>query len=123
MREIVEIASCRTLLDDKRGYNYRYFLVKNCKPFYLGNKDVDVKCYGIEVIREEIIEGKIITIEREAIEHISPDKTKVIELIMYLQMHEVSPVHLVDVVGKYVDEWVCDFDKELSTTITKLVFV
>lgn len=123
MREVVEIASCKTILDDNRGYVYRYFLVKNCKNIHVDKNEFSVKSYGIEAVREEILNGKIISIEREVVNHISPDRMKVVELIFMLQDNEVSPLHLYEVVGNYMDEWVYDFDREISKAVTQLVFM
>lgn len=123
MREVVEIASCKTILDDNRGYVYRYFLVKKCKNIHVDKNEFKVKSYGIEAVREEILNGKIVSIEKNIVQHISPDRMKVVELIFMLQENEVSPLHLLEVVGSYMDEWVYDFDREINKAMTQLVFM
>ncbi|CDF57695.1 DUF6514 family protein [Thermobrachium celere] len=121
MRDVVEIASCRTILDDNKSYVYKYYLVKNCKKINVGDDEFDIKCFGIEVLREEIVDDKVISIEKNWVDYVSTDRTKVLELIIYLQKNEVSPVHLVEIIGEYVDEWVSDFDNEVSKIEAKLV--
>ncbi|SHF09540.1 DUF6514 family protein [Caloramator proteoclasticus] len=122
MKDVVEIASCRTILDDNRSYIYRYYMVKNCKKFYVKENELEIKCYGIEVVREDYDKNKIVATERERIDFVSTDRTKVIKLLIELQRNEVSPVHLLEVVGEYVDEWTSDFDNEISKLEAKLVF-
>ena len=53
---------------------------------------------------------EINNIERDSVEYISPALYKVNSLLSLLYNNNVSPVHLVDVIGEYVDEYVEDFD-------------
>lgn len=122
MKDVVEIASCRTILDDNKSYIYRYYMVKNCKKFYVKENELEIKCYGIEVVREDYDKNNIVATERERIDFVSTDRTKVLKLLIDLQRNEVSPVHLLEVVGEYVDEWTSDFDNEISKLEAKLVF-
>ena len=48
-------------------------------------------------------------IERNEIRKISNSKTKVEWLLNLLKDNNVSPIHLVDILGSYVDEYVSDF--------------
>lgn len=70
--------------------------------------------FGIEVEKQELNEGVLVNIERDSIDIISNKKEKVKHLLDLLYKNNVSPIHLVDVIGKYVDECVQDFDSEES---------
>ena len=66
--------------------------------------------YGIEVEREDIVDRKEVNIERNSVDIISPDERKVKNLLDMLCNYKVSPVHLIDIIGEYVDEYVSDFN-------------
>lgn len=70
-----------------------------------------IRVYGITVEREYIKENKVIETERESINLISPKKEKVQKLLEVLYKGEVSPIHLIDIVGEYVDKCVYDFNE------------
>lgn len=87
-------------------FRYSYRLIK---------KDYNgVPAYGIEIERKDYIDLKNIGLERERIEIISPQRHKVKELLMKLYNNQVSPIHLMDVIGSYVDEYVYEFDSDLQ---------
>ena len=69
-----------------------------------------VQAYGIEVERVDYEGEDIVSIERDAVETISPHPHKVYELLNLLYSNIVSPIHLIDVIGEYVDEYVSDFN-------------
>lgn len=48
-------------------------------------------------------------IERDSVDKISPNKDKVEVLVEKLHKYEVSPIHLIDVIGEDVDNCVADF--------------
>ncbi|MBE6055058.1 MAG: hypothetical protein E7212_14385 [Clostridium sartagoforme] len=68
------------------------------------------QAYGIEIERQDLIEGKVVNIERDIINIISNKEEKVKELLNLVYKHEVSPIHLVDILGEYADKYVSDFD-------------
>lgn len=68
------------------------------------------QAYGIEVERQDFLCGDVINIERDKIELISNNRYKVNELLRMLYKYQVSPIHLVDILGEYVDEYIYDFD-------------
>lgn len=106
-----EICSCKVYDEEGRGYYYRYFLLQSNVKIETCITSINVPAYGIEVISEEISDGKIIHIDGDTLICVSPFKLKVMELIELLKNNSVSPVHLVDIVGAYADDWVEDFDK------------
>ena len=66
--------------------------------------------YRIEVERQDIINGGLVNIERNSVNNISTDKEKVKRLFDLVSKNNVSPIHLIDVIGEYVDEYVSDFN-------------
>ena len=81
---------------------YYYRLIK--EDFMNGH------AYGIEAERQDFIEDKLVKIEREEIRKISNIKEKVEKLMYLLNDNLVSPIHMVDILGSYVDKYVSDFN-------------
>lgn len=102
-----------TKQEDLVTYTYFYRLTcgdfKNCT----GSKASKYKSYGIEVERKDFKEDSIENIERSSISNISPYRHKVKELLNVIYKNNVSPIHLVDILGSYVDECACDYEKDL----------
>lgn len=98
---IVDSLNSTNIRDGKES-KYIYRLLKNIFK--------ESQAYGIEVERQDFVDGEIINIERDKIELISNNRYKVNELLRMLYKHEVSPIHLVDILGEYVDEYIYDFD-------------
>lgn len=68
-----------------------------------------VSAYGIEIERKDYLNNALINVERDSVEKISCYLEKVQKLTNMLYVYEVSPVHLIDIIGEYVDEYVQDF--------------
>ncbi|MGL5245923.1 MAG: DUF6514 family protein [Sarcina sp.] len=94
---------CNTMEVGEIQYKYFYRLTKTTF------KGMDA--YGIEVERQDISGEKLINIERDSIEKITCNLDKVEQLINLLFNYSVSPMHLIDILGEYVDEYLLDFDK------------
>ena len=60
----------------------------------------NVQAYGIKVDRVE-----------DGVKYISTQRHKVKGLLNLLYKNEVSPIHLIDIIGEYVDKWVEDFEE------------
>jgi len=74
-------------------------------------KDFDFgHAFGIEIERQDLIEGEVVRIERDSINKISNKEEKVKELLDLVYRNKVSPIHLVDILGEYVDRYVSDFN-------------
>lgn len=123
MYKKVEISTCRTFVDNEREYIYRYFLIESNKKININEHIVTVPCYGIDVIREELKEGKIVDIYENMLDCVSSVSEKVVSLIEYLRNNEVSPVHLIDIVGEYADEWVDDFDRTARVLLESMAVI
>ena len=68
--------------------------------------------YGINIKRLDYYKGKEIKCTMDEVKLVSPQKEKVINLAKLLYKEQVSPIHLVDIIGEQVDEWVKDFDEQ-----------
>lgn len=97
----------------KRVYFYR--LIKNNMDITCNWEVLPLQSYGIEIERQDILDDKLIDVCRDCIRNISPNRYKVHNLLKLLYNNQVSPVHLVDVIGDYVDEYILDFDKQLKS--------
>ena len=83
-----------------------WYLYKIIESDYWGNAT-----YGISVSREYIKNNEVIDEYEENIKFVSPIKDKVKELLEMLYRGQVSPIHLIDIAGDYVDNCVDDFCK------------
>jgi len=88
--------------NDNKEVKYSFRIIK--EKFNFG------QAFGIEVERQDLIEGKVVQIERDSINKISNKEEKVKELLDLVYRYQVSPIHLVDILGEYVDEYVSDFN-------------
>lgn len=86
------------------------------KYTYSINKEMfnNVQAYGIKIERVDIKDGVIINRVEDEVEHISNKYYKVKGLLNMLYKNKVSPIHLVDIIGEYVDTWVNDFEENNS---------
>ena len=100
MKIVEEYTSVNKQNDVEFRYSYR-----------LTNKEFHgMMVYGIEVERQDIIDGELVKIERDSVNYISTHKEKVKKLFDLVSKNNVSPIHLIDVIGEYVDEYVSDFN-------------
>lgn len=104
----------RTESVEKIKYNYFYRLLKGNVFISCETDTVEVQSYGIEIERQDVVNGELVNIERDCVKNISPDRDKVHNLLELLYNHEVSPIHLIDVIGDYIDEYIIDFDIKVS---------
>lgn len=88
--------------DTNIEYRYAYRLIRR---EYGG-----ISAYGIETERKDYINLKNINLEREKVELISTQRHKVKQLLITLYNNQVSPIHLIDIIGSYVDKYVYEFD-------------
>ena len=86
-------------------FRYSYRLIKNM----LNNKEL----YGIEIERRDYIGINNINTEKERIDIISNKKNEVKELVNKLYDGQVSPIHMIDIIGTYVDKSAYEFNDDL----------
>ncbi|MDQ0150766.1 DUF6514 family protein [Eubacterium multiforme] len=80
---------------------YEYKLTK----ILIGKDEI----FGVEVERIDYKGDLVIDSFKDSVELISPIKEKVINLLKMLYENQVSPIHLIDIIGPFVDEYVNDF--------------
>lgn len=95
----------QSLFENDKEIKYSYRLIR--EKFFNG------QAYGIEVERQDFFKDKLVYIERNEIRRISNIKSKVEWLLNLLNDNMVSPIHIVDVLGSYVDDYVSDFKEAL----------
>jgi len=90
-------------------YRYVYRLIK---------KDFNgITAYGIEIERKDYVGLANVNLEREKIEVISAHRHKVKQLLIKLFTNQVSPYHLIDLIGGYVDEYAYEFDSGMEEKV------
>lgn len=96
----------------EHNYSYRMTKSKICLSGY--ENPIELQSYGIEIERQDIVKGDIINIERDYVRNISCQRYKVHRLLKLLYHNSVSPIHLIDILGEYVDKYIEDFDNQLK---------
>lgn len=61
------------------------------------------QAFGIEIERQDFNNGEISDLERDYVNIVAIDENKANEILVKLYDNEVSPIHLVDIVGEYSD--------------------
>ena len=114
----VEIYTCKTSVDNGKEYMYIYYLTESSKNITIEDIEVAVPSYGIGIIREQILEGKIVDTYEDRFDSVSPTRNKVVSLIDFLIDNEVSPLHLIDIIGESVDNWIVDYEIEAISKLS-----
>lgn len=103
----------RKVSENNITYNYYYRMIKS--EVTLSEYDlVQIQSYGIEIERQDEVDGRVVNIERDRVNNISPHRHKVYNLLKTMYNNTVSPMHLIDVLGEYVDNCIDDFDEVLK---------
>lgn len=105
----------RTKFGEDKKSIYFYRLIKNNLNIICDWDIIPVQSYGIEIERQDMLNDKLVDIYRDSVKNISPNRYKVHNLLKLLYTREVSPIHLVDVIGDYVDEYAMDFDEQIRS--------
>lgn len=108
--EIVQTLS-KSHIEGTIEYAYQYNLIRNTIEIEVCGKTIEVQGYGIKAIRTHSNSEGIVFQEEDLVKIISPQRHKVQGLIKLLWDNTVSPVHLIDVLGEYIDEFIGDFDQ------------
>ncbi|MBW6411454.1 DUF6514 family protein [Clostridium weizhouense] len=98
----MEVLEEYTSVNQNNKYKYNYRLTKSIYRGRIG--------YGIEIQSQNSIEDNDTDCEQDRVELVSIHRHKVKKILMKLYNNEVSPIHLIDVIGEYVDEHVYEFD-------------
>lgn len=84
----------------ERIYFYRSF-----NEDYCGRQ-----AYGIEIERHDVENGNLIKIERDSISKVTMVEDKIKDVLNLIYNNNVSPIHLVDIIGEYVDNNIYEFN-------------
>lgn len=104
----------KTIANEKVEHRYFYRMIKDQIIVSSNDSVKKLDAYGIEVERQDMCDGRLVNIERDRIKSISPYLNKVQVLLNLIFKGVVSPIHLIDVLGEYVDEYTYDFNNELK---------
>ncbi|MDF2505314.1 MULTISPECIES: DUF6514 family protein [Clostridium] len=104
----------KSIMNGETEYKYEYRITKSNIMLYDYGVNSEVQSYGIEIERQDIINGKTINLERDSVYNISPQRYKVQELTKLLYDNDVSPINSIEILGEYVDEYISDFDDVLK---------
>lgn len=102
--------------DEASKYGYYYRMIRSEIKITNEEETMEVQAYGIEIERQDTVNNIVVNVERDCIKNISPHRHKVHNLLKMLYDNTVSPCHLVDILGDYVDEYSLDFDEALNKT-------
>ncbi|SFD21232.1 DUF6514 family protein [Clostridium uliginosum] len=83
-------------------FKYNYRLTKSIYNGIIG--------YGIEIQKQDCTDSQDMELQKDGVRLISVHRHKVKKILMKLYNNQVSPIHLIDVIGSYVDEHVYEFD-------------
>ena len=67
------------------------------------------QAFGIEIERQDFIDGEVINLERDYVRLAADEEKKANDLLVLLFNNLVSPIHLVDIVGEYSDLCAAEF--------------
>ncbi|MEK6264577.1 MAG: DUF6514 family protein [Clostridium sp.] len=104
----------KKLTENDVKHSYFYRMVKSQMSVSMYGELTHVQAYGIEVERQDIVNDTVVFIERDCVENISPQRHKVKNLLKMLYDNNVSPIHMIDILGDYIDEYIVDFDEMLK---------
>ena len=108
----------KKVTDGSVNHNYIYRLVKNQVSILMYGELINVNAFGIEMETQDMVEDKIIHIQRDCVENISPERYKVKNLLKMVYDNTVSPIHMIDILGEYIDDYTSDFDETLKYIAT-----
>ena len=108
----------RKVTDGDVNHNYFYRLVKSQISVSMYGELTEIQAYGIEIERQDTVDGAVVGIQRDCVENISPQRHKVKNLLKMLYDNTVSPIHMIDILGDYIDEYTSDFDEMLKNIAT-----
>lgn len=100
-----------SMVRENQGIESKYFY-RIIKSQYCG-----FPAYGVEIERNDYRGLTKIKEEKDSIELVSTQRHKVKQIVMNLCNYEVSPIHLVDILGEFVDEHAHEFDMALSKEV------
>ncbi|AOR24680.1 DUF6514 family protein [Clostridium taeniosporum] len=92
-----------TSVDNENNFEYKYRLTKSLYKGKVG--------YGIEVQSKS---PNDVFYEKDSVNLVSTNRHNVKTLLTKLYENRVSPIHLIDIIGEYVDKHVYEFDNFIT---------
>lgn len=108
----------KKIVDGDVTHNYFYRMVKSQISVSMYDEVTTVQAYGIEIEKQDVVNGSVVSIQRDCVETISPQRHKVKNLFKIVYDNTVSPIHMIDILGEYIDEYTSDFDERLKDIAT-----
>lgn len=99
-------------------HNYFYRMVKSQISVSVDGERIKMQAYGIEIERQDTVNGIVECIQRDNALNISPQRHKVKDLLKMVYENTVSPIHMIEILGEYIDEYTSDFDEMLKNIAT-----
>lgn len=90
-------------------FEYYYRIIESELNIHCEEGNYNGKVYGLEIERQDYSGEKLVKIVRSCEKVISPKREKVEKLLDLTYENKVSPIHLLDIAGEYIDEYVNDF--------------
>ena len=112
---VVDILS-KSLSSEGVDYTYEYIVTRNSLKLLDEGVVKEVQSYGIVIERRDNSLGKVFNIERDCVKNISPQRHKVQALAKMLSSNLVSPIHFIEVIGEYIDDYISDYDRLFKET-------
>lgn len=99
---------------EENTVEYTYNLIKSELEINRNGERRVIDVYGVEIESEVKNKDKNVNQYKEHGSCITPDKYKGSKLLGLLRNNEVSPVHLIDIIEEYIEEYYADFDKAVQ---------
>lgn len=96
-----------SIIKENEGRELRYFYRLTQSQYQ------NFPAYGIEIVREDYQGTVKVGEDKEYIKFVSTQRHRVKQMVISLYKNEVSPIHLVDILGEFVDGQVYEFDMGL----------
>ena len=93
-----------TTIIENKEVEFRYFYR------VITSKYNGIDVYGVQIERKDYKGLVEIGNEKDTIEFVSTQRYKAKQIVMNLCKNQVSPIHLIDILGEFVDEHVYEFD-------------
>lgn len=111
----IEMFNTKLVLDEeseRKEVLYHYVLLESEKII----AGIKMQCFGLKIIKEDICKNVCFYTESDEFEYITTYRYKAVKLLKKLYENCVSPLHLIDVIEPYLEEWINDFDLGLEKT-------
>jgi translation initiation factor 2 beta subunit (eIF-2beta)/eIF-5 len=96
---------------EENTVEYTYNLVQSELEVNTNGERRVIDVYGVEIESEVKNKDKHVERYREHVGCITPNRYKGSELLGLLRNNGVSPIHLIDIIEEYIEEYYADFDE------------